>query len=77
MSPEWRIGNLKEDPIEELVRRVIEEDTPALNAAGSITLGELVNRYGDPYSKKLFEKEDYRIYLLNTHLKKIFDKTAY
>ena len=77
MSSEWRIGNLKEDPIEELVRRIIEEDIPALNTAGSITLGELVNRYGDSHSKKTFEKEDYRMYLLNTHLKKIFDKTGY
>lgn len=68
MRPEWRIGNLKADPIENLVRRVIEEDIPALNTARNITLGELVSRYADPLSEKAFEKEDYQMYLLNTHL---------
>ena len=68
MRPEWRIGNLKTDPIEELVHRVIEEDIPALREARRITLGELVSRYGDPASEKAFEKEDYQIYLLNAHL---------
>ena len=68
MRPEWRIGNLKTDPIEELMRRITEEDTPALCTARSITLGELVRRYGDPDSQRLFEENDYRIWLLNTHL---------
>ena len=68
MRPEWKIGNLKTDPTEELIRRVMEEDIPALRAARTTTLGELVTRYGDPYSAKAFEKEDYQIYLLNTHL---------
>lgn len=62
------IGNLKADPIENLVQRVIEEDIPALNTARNITLGELVSRYADPLSEKAFEKEDYQMYLLNTHL---------
>ena len=68
MRPEWRIGNLKEDPIEELVRRVTEEDIPALRAARAVTLGELVRHYGDPASEKAFDEDDYKMYLLNTHL---------
>ena len=68
MRPEWRIGNLKTDPAEELVRRVVREDIPALREARKITLGELTSRYGDPASEKAFEKDDYRTYLLNTHL---------
>ena len=68
MRPEWRIGNLKTDPIGELVRRVLEEDIPALNKARKITLGELVRRYGNPASERAFEEEDYRIYLLNSYL---------
>ena len=71
MRPEWRIGNLKTDPIEELVRRITEEDIPALNEARNITISELVSRYGDPLSEKAFEEEDYRIYLLNTHLERM------
>lgn len=71
MLPEWRIGNLKEDPIEELVRRVTTEDTPALRAAREITTGELVRRYGDFSSERAFEEDDYRLYLLNRHLRKV------
>ena len=70
MREEWRIGNLKEDPIEELVRRILEEDIPALREARRITVGELVSRYGDPGSDRLFEEEDFKIYLLNAHLEK-------
>ncbi|MBR0136110.1 MAG: radical SAM protein, partial [Clostridia bacterium] len=72
MRPEWRIGNLKTDPIEALVRRVTEEDTEALREANRITVGELVERYGDPLSEKVFEKEDYLGYLFNTHLERLF-----
>ena len=73
MTPEWRIGNLKNDPIDELVRRVTQEDIPALNAARNITLSELLKRYGDPLSEKAFEKEDYQMHLLNTHLERLAD----
>ena len=68
MKPEWRIGNLKEEPVNELVRRVVEEDIPALREAGSITAGELVQRYGDPLSERAFRKDDFLMYLLNRHL---------
>ena len=70
MKPEWRIGNLKTDPIEELVRRVLEEDIPALRTARTITLGELVRLYGDPASQRAFEEDDYKQYLLNEHVEK-------
>ncbi len=68
MRPEWRIGNLKTDPMDELIRRVTEEDTPALREAKRITLGELVRRYGNDTSDRAFGEEDYREYLFNTHL---------
>lgn len=68
MRPEWRIGNLKTDPMDELVRRVVEEDTPALRAARAVTLGELVRLCGDPGSDRAFEPEDYESYLFNKYL---------
>ena len=68
MRPEWRIGNLKQDPIEELVRRAVEEDIPALNEARIITVKELVKRYGDLSSERAFEEDDYKTYLLNSYL---------
>ena len=68
MRPEWAIGNLKTEPIEELLRRIEEGDTPALRVAREISLGELVQRYGHPESHRVFDEGDYRIYLLNRHL---------
>lgn len=71
MRPEWRIGNLKTEPIEELIRRAVEEDTPALRAARAVPLGELVQRYGSPASERAFSPEDYQAYLLNRHLEQL------
>ena len=71
MRPEWRIGNLKKDPIAQLISRVLEEDIPALRKARSITISELVQQYGDPLSQKAFQKEDYLMFLLNRHLERI------
>jgi len=68
MSNAWKIGNLKTSPRPELIRRIVEEDTPALNLARHITLGELAEQYGDPASEKAFFPEDYQIYLLNRFL---------
>ena len=71
MRPEWRIGNLNEEPIDELIRRAVEEDTPALRAARAVTLGELVQRYGSPASERAFSPEDYQAYLLNRCLEQL------
>lgn len=68
MRPEWRIGNLKRDPTDELVRRAVEEDTPALNAARAVTVSELARLYGDSSSKRAFTLDDYKMYLLNRHI---------
>ena len=68
MHPSWKIGNLKNDPIAELVRRIREEDIPALREARRITLGQLVRLYGDFQSQRAFEEDDYKMYLLNRHL---------
>ena len=58
----------KTEAVEELLRRVEERDTPALRKAREITLGELVRRYGDPASRRVFDEGDFKIYLLNRHL---------
>lgn len=68
MTPNWKIGNLKEDNREELIRRIIDEDTQALKLAGKISIGELVRKYGDFQSDKAFEVGDYKSYLLNRYI---------
>lgn len=68
MAREWEIGNLKTDEPEELIRRIVEEDIPALQLARQVTMKELVVRYGDALSNKAFQLEDYKMYLLNRYI---------
>ena len=68
MSQEWKIGNMKTDEPAELVRRIVEEDTPALNLSRKVSMKDLGLRYGDFNSNKVFELGDYKDYLLNRYL---------
>lgn len=68
MTDKWKIGNLKSDNQDEIVRKILAEDTPALNIARSITVAELVKNYGDFSSNKIFDEYDYKAYLLNNHI---------
>ena len=70
MKKEWKIGNLKAEPTEELIRRILDEDIPALRTARGISVGELVSIYGNFDSYRLFEEDDYKMRLLNLHLEK-------
>ena len=68
MTETWKICNLKNTDPEEMVRRIVEEDIDALNAAKAIKVKELVERYGNRYSKRTFFIEDYKSYLLNCYI---------
>lgn len=68
MTEAWKVGNLKNTKPEEMIRKIIEEDTDALNAAKTITIKTLVERYGKMHSKRTFFIEDYKSYLLNCFL---------
>ncbi len=71
MSENWKIGNMKEEEAGELVKKIISENTFALNKAREITLGELVKRYGDFKSDKAFSLDDYKAYLLNNYIESL------
>lgn len=73
MSESWEIGNLKVDRQEEIIRRIVEEDTPALNLAKTITVGGLVEKYGNKQSQKVFSINDFKTYLLNCYLEDTFE----
>lgn len=68
MSKEWKIGNIKEDSSQEIMRKIQENDVLALQKAKKITIGELIQNYGDFSSERLFEEEDYVQYLFNKYL---------
>ena len=67
-SPAWCLGNLKEDPIDTIIRRAVEENVPALLLAKAMPLGRLVLKYGNAESNKAFFLDDYKMYLLNRYL---------
>ena len=68
MTKPWIIGNILKDDAKELVRKIIEGDTYALNAVGNVSCSELVMRYGDANSTKVFGLDDYKTYLANRYL---------
>lgn len=71
LSQEWKVGNLKTDEPEELIRRIVEEDIPALNLARKVSMKELVAKYGDCQSKRAFRLNEYKDYLLNEYLREL------
>ena len=68
MTKEWIIGNLKKDEADELVSRILDKDTAALNKARHISWSALVREYGDKESDRAFSLGDYRMYLFNKYL---------
>ena len=68
MTKPWIIGNLKKGDTEELVRKMVEGDTYALNSLRKTIWKELVGSYGDISSEKVFSLWDYREYLMNEYL---------
>ena len=70
MRPEWKIGNILTDDSTELIRRIINEDIPALTLARNTPVSALVKRFGNPQSHKIFDCiDDYKAYLLNEIVK--------
>ena len=74
MRPEWKIGNILTDDSKEIARRIINEDIPALNIARKTSVSELVKRFGNQQSHKIFDcVDDYKTYLLNEMLNLYFN----
>lgn len=71
LSENWKIGNMKSESAESLAAKIIREDTFALNEARKISIGELAKRYGDFRSDKAFALNDYKSYLLNSHIESL------
>ena len=67
-SSAWKIGNIKDDEIDDIVRRIVEEDIPALMLAKTISIKQLISRYGNTDSDRVFSIDDYKMYLLNNYL---------
>lgn len=68
MTKPWIIGNILKDDAKELVRKIVEGDTYALNMIRKCSYSELVKRYGDATSTKVFTLDDYKMYMVNRYL---------
>jgi len=68
MLGRWKIGNFVQDTPKELARRIWNQEAEALTLARSITVSELVLRYGNPLSERAFRKNDFIMYLLNQYV---------
>ena len=68
MTEPWKIGNLKTDEQEELVRNIQTGNTPALNAASQCLWSEMAHEYGDLSSERVFSLDDFKMYLFNEYL---------
>ncbi len=63
----WRLGNLKTNGAETILRRLASDKSPAQHVRATISLRELVKEGGDPESFRLFGRDDYIEYLLDRY----------
>lgn len=66
-APFWLLGNLKTDGIERILENYAENRSLAQSVRMTVPVCELVRAQGNPNSQRLFGKEDYIEYLLNTY----------
>lgn len=54
----WRLGNLKRDGVDAVIKAYRDETTPGMIANRTIAVGELAKKYGNPQSKKMYHPSD-------------------
>lgn len=54
----WRLGNLRTDGIDKIIKAYRDETTPGMVTNQTIPIRELAKKYGVPNSKKLYHKDD-------------------
>lgn len=67
ISPWWYLGNLKTDGIEKILNNYINNKSLGQKVRLSVPIKELVSTCGNLNSTRLFDKDDYIIYLLNKY----------
>jgi len=54
----WRLGNLKTDGVDAVIRAYRDETTPGMRMNREMPVKELAKRYGDRNSRKLYARSD-------------------
>ena len=58
-APHWLLGNLKNDGAKFVLSRYFNSESPAQRTRLTVPYGEMVAKYGDRNSRRLFCKSDY------------------
>lgn len=66
-APFWLLGNLKTDSVEKVLENYAKNRSLAQSVRITVPVCELVKAQGNPASQRLFGKNDYINYLLNTY----------
>lgn len=54
----WRLGNLKTDGADKIIKRYRDETTPGMTANRTVPLCKLAKKYGVPDSTKIYNRDD-------------------
>jgi hypothetical protein len=54
----WRLGNLKTDGVDAIIKAYRDETPPGMKANREIQVSELAKRYGDPKSSRMYDGSD-------------------
>jgi len=57
-TPWWRLGNLKTDGVDAIIKAYRDETTPGMRMNREMPISELAKRYGVKDSKKLYDRSD-------------------
>lgn len=71
ISEVWYLGNLKNDGIEKILNNYIDNKSSGQQCRNTIPINKMVREYGNPESNKLFDKDDYIIYILNQYCRNL------
>jgi len=66
----FQLGNLKKDGANKSIANYINNTSFAQKTLAKVPIYEMVKLFGDEKSKRLFTKNDYKMYLLNTYCEK-------
>lgn len=65
--PWWKLGNIKKDGIEIVLNNYINNNCLAQHNRLTIPISKMVKECGNPKSNRLFDKEDYIMYIINQY----------
>jgi len=57
LEPWWRLGNLKQDPVEAIVGRFERDETPGLQTLFHHSADRLAREYGDPAGQRIYSDQ--------------------